>query len=208
MASLSLASPMALCNLPSSSFAFLPNASLSAETASFFFTDNGSKLIALVKDEEGEKNSLVSLVLGDSGISVVNPIDNNVTQVIPAEKGYYYIKVDSGRENGDLFYYPNAGLNGVLMLSVVEDVKVCGDGSLLVSHKPNGAIPSLSLCTNGTVQEIDINVDPEKIAYYSKDCIAYVKNSEMGTGELYLYNGKTTPVLIDSGVSKIFTDQP
>ncbi|MCR4614993.1 MAG: hypothetical protein K5756_02445 [Clostridiales bacterium] len=178
----------------------------SSEKAALFFIDNGNKLIAVVRDDVGEKCSMVCMTVSDEGIGVINSVDNNITKVIPLEHGCYYLRVNSGRDEGDLYYYPESGTAGIRLLSVVEDMISCKDGNLLVSYRPNGAVSGLSLCSGENVEDIDTNVNFQQIAYYSSDCIIYVKKSDVGSGDLYLYNGKASPVFIDSGVSKIFTD--
>lgn len=173
-----------------------------AENTQFMFTDDGAAVLVLVKDSVGNKSTLYSFKTSVFGLAEKVSVDSNITDLIAAKNGYYYLKIDAGKENGSLYYYDHS--SSQKLVSTVQSVINCGDGNLLAIHKPNGAVASLSICENNEVMHIDDGVDITHLFYGYSKCIAYLKNYQSGAGDMYLYNGGASPVLIDSAVSKIF----
>lgn len=77
------------------------------ERTVFFFTDDGKHLFALVKDGVSERvtvytNELTGDLMSPSQSEIV---DTNVTSYVFTESGMTYLKIDAGKNRGDLYSY-------------------------------------------------------------------------------------------------------
>ncbi|NLB36736.1 MAG: hypothetical protein GX824_05480 [Clostridiales bacterium] len=173
-----------------------------ADTAEFYFSDDGNALFSLVKDLQGKKSTLYLCRLTEFGVSERETIDTNVTNMSLTDSGLFYLKIDEGKDNGSLYLMNTSG--AVKIQSGVSSFINCGgDIIYLCKGTENKNAVDAYIYSGGKGRLITKNISISDILYRDSGHIFCLSNKAAGMpGDLCFYDGSGSRI-IDREVTKI-----
>ncbi|HZJ78410.1 MAG TPA: hypothetical protein VFD52_06410 [Clostridia bacterium] len=171
----------------------------------FSFYNDGSALIAMVKDNYGDKSTLSISSITQYGVSEKKVIDTNVTEYICTNNGVYYLKLDDNKDTGSLFVFNEN--EKIKINNKILDMNDFDNDILYLCESDTqniGSSVDVYVYANGKNSLLSQGISISDIVYSDSNHIAYIKDKTEGSqGDLYIYSGNGRNELLDNGVTGI-----
>ena len=171
----------------------------------FSFSEDGSRIFALVRDNAGERLSLFTNSIDPSGApSSEVGVDTGISSYRFTEDSVVYLKSDIGKGTGDVFAY-----------NVEKSVKLAnaanafqlekGDNIVILkNYDSNASDPTADLYVyeDGKEKQVASNVSTDSLICSQDGVLGYISVDDSGSRSFGIYGGSEA-VTASSGVSEI-----
>lgn len=173
----------------------------------FSFTKDGSGFFAFVKDGVSEKVSVYASSLSGEKLQPSTPItvDTNVTSYVFTEDEMLYLKLDSGKNYGDLFSFTQNGKTKVFNAVSAFLVRSGSGVTALKNYQNSIGEPTADYFTilDGDEVPVDSGIIISSFSANSVGRMAYLVPAQSGSGNEFRMFENGTVVTIDEDVSEI-----
>lgn len=171
----------------------------------FSFSEDGSRIFALVRDNAGERLSLFTNSIDPSGApSSEVGVDTGISSYRFTEDSVVYLKSDIGKGTGDVFAY-----NGEKSVKVANAANAFqlekGDNIVILkNYDSNASDPTADLYVyeDGKEKQVASNVSTDSLICSQDGVLGYISVDDSGSRSFGIYGGSEA-VTASSGVSEI-----
>lgn len=171
----------------------------------FSFSEDGSRIFALVRDNAGERLSLFTNSIDPSGApSSEVGVDTGISSYRFTEDSVVYLKSDIGKGTGDVFAYN--GEKSVKLANAANAFQLeKGDNIVILkNYDSNASDPTADLYVyeDGKEKQVASNVSTDSLIYSQDGVLGYISVDDSGSRSFGIYGGSEA-VTASSGVSEI-----
>lgn len=171
----------------------------------FSFSEDGSRIFALVRDNAGERLSLFTNSIDPSGApSSEVGVDTGISSYRFTEDSVVYLKSDIGKGTGDVFAYN--GEKSVKLANAANAFQLeKGDNIVILkNYDSNASDPTADLYVyeNGKEKQVASNVSTDSLICSQDGVLGYISVDDSGSRSFGIYGGSEA-VTASSGVSEI-----
>lgn len=171
----------------------------------FSFSEDGSRIFALVRDNAGERLSLFTNSIDPSGApSSEVGIDTGISSYRFTEDSVVYLKSDIGKGTGDVFAYN--GEKSVKLANAANAFQLeKGDNIVILkNYDSNASDPTADLYVyeDGKEKQVASNVSTDSLICSQDGVLGYISVDDSGSRSFGIYGGSEA-VTASSGVSEI-----
>lgn len=171
----------------------------------FSFSEDGSRIFALVRDNAGERLSLFTNSIDPSGApSSEVGVDTGISSYRFTEDSVVYLKSDIGKGTGDVFAY-----NGEKCVKLANAANAFqlekGDNIVILkNYDSNASDPTADLYVyeDGKEKQVASNVSTDSLICSQDGVLGYISVDDSGSRSFGIYGGSEA-VTASSGVSEI-----
>ncbi len=171
----------------------------------FSFSEDGSRIFALVRDNAGERLSLFTNSIDPSGApSSEVGVDTGISSYRFTEDSVVYLKSDIGKGTGDVFAY-----NGEKRVKLDNAANAFqlekGDNIVILkNYDSNASDPTADLYVyeDGKEKQVASNVSTDSLICSQDGVLGYISVDDSGSRSFGIYGGSEA-VTASSGVSEI-----
>ena len=171
----------------------------------FSFSEDGSRIFALVRDNAGERLSLFTNSIDPSGApSSEVGVDTGISSYRFTEDSVVYLKSDIGKGTGDVFAYN--GEKSVKLANAANAFQLeKGDNIVILkNYDSNASDPTADLYVyeDGKEKQVASNVSTDSLICSQDGVLGYISVDDSGSRSFGIYGGSEA-VTASSGVSEI-----
>lgn len=171
----------------------------------FSFSEDGSRIFALVRDNAGERLSLFTNSIDPSGApSSEVGVDTGISSYRFTEDSVVYLKSDIGKGTGDVFAYN--GEKSVKLANAANAFQLeKGDNIVILkNYDSNASDPTADLYVyeDGKEKQVASNVSTDSLICSQDGVLGYISVDDSGARSFGIYGGSEA-VTASSGVSEI-----
>lgn len=171
----------------------------------FSFSEDGSRIFALVRDNAGERLSLFTNSIDPSGApSSEVGVDTGISSYRFTEDSVVYLKSDIGKGTGDVFAYN--GEKSVKLANAANAFQLeKGDNIVILkNYDSNASDPTADLYVyeDGKEKQVASNVSTDSLICSQDGVLGYISVDDSGSRSFGIY-GDSEAVTASSGVSEI-----
>lgn len=171
----------------------------------FSFSEDGSRIFALVRDNAGERLSLFTNSIDPSGApSSEVGVDTGISSYRFTENSVVYLKSDIGKGTGDVFAYN--GEKSVKLANAANAFQLeKGDNIVILkNYDSNASDPTADLYVyeDGKEKQVASNVSTDSLICSQDGVLGYISVDDSGSRSFGIYGGGEA-VTASSGVSEI-----
>lgn len=171
----------------------------------FSFSEDGSRIFALVRDNAGERLSLFTNSIDPSGApSSEVGVDTGISSYRFTEDSVVYLKSDIGKGTGDVFAYN--GEKSVKLANAANAFQLeKGDNIVILkNYDSNASDPTADLYVyeDGKEKQVASNVSTDSLICSQDGVLGYISVDDSGSRSFGIYGGGEA-VTASSGVSEI-----
>lgn len=171
----------------------------------FSFSEDGSRIFALVRDNAGERLSLFTNSIDPSGApSGEVGVDTGISSYRFTEGSVVYLKSDIGKGTGDVFAYN--GEKSVKLANAANAFQLeKGDNIVILkNYDSNASDPTADLYVyeDGKEKQVASNVSTDSLICSQDGVLGYISVDDSGARSFGIYGGGEA-VTASSGVSEI-----
>lgn len=171
----------------------------------FSFSEDGSRIFALVRDNAGERLSLFTNSIDPSGApSSEVGVDTGISSYRFTEDSVVYLKSDIGKGTGDVFAYN--GEKSVKLANAANAFQLeKGDNIVILkNYDSNASDPTADLYVyeDGKEKQVASNVSTDSLICSQDGVLGYISVDDSGLRSFGIYGGSEA-VTASSGVSEI-----
>lgn len=171
----------------------------------FSFSEDGSRIFALVRDNAGERLSLFTNSIDPSGApSSEVGVDTGISSYRFTEDSVVYLKSDIGKGTGDVFAYN--GEKSVKLANAANAFQLeKGDNIVILkNYDSNTSDPTADLYVyeDGKEKQVASNVSTDSLICSQDGVLGYISVDDSGSRSFGIYGGSEA-VTASSGVSEI-----
>ena len=171
----------------------------------FSFSEDGSRIFALVRDNAGERLSLFTNSIDPSGApSSEVGVDTGISSYRFTEDSVVYLKSDIGKGTGDVFAYN--GEKSVKLANAANAFQLeKGDNIVILkNYDSNASDPTADLYVyeDGKEKQVASNVSTDSLICSKDGVLGYISVDDSGSRSFGIYGGSEA-VTASSGVSEI-----
>ena len=171
----------------------------------FSFSEDGSRIFALVRDNAGERLSLFTNSIDPSGApSGEVGVDTGISSYRFTEDSVVYLKSDIGKGTGDVFAYN--GEKSVKLANAANAFQLeKGDNIVILkNYDSNASDPTADLYVyeDGKEKQVASNVSTDSLICSQDGVLGYISVDDSGARSFGIYGGGEA-VTASSGVSEI-----
>lgn len=171
----------------------------------FSFSEDGSRIFALVRDNAGERLSLFTNSIAPSGApSSEVGVDTGISSYRFTEDSVVYLKSDIGKGTGDVFAYN--GEKSVKLANAANAFQLeKGDNIVILkNYDSNASDPTADLYVyeDGKEKQVASNVSTDSLICSQDGVLGYISVDDSGSRSFGIYGGSEA-VTASSGVSEI-----
>ena len=171
----------------------------------FSFSEDGSRIFALVRDNAGERLSLFTNSIDPSGAPAGEVgVDTGISSYRFTEGSVVYLKSDIGKGTGDVFAYN--GEKSVKLANAANAFQLeKGDNIVILkNYDSNASDPTADLYVyeDGKEKQVASNVSTDSLICSQDGVLGYISVDDSGARSFGIYGGGEA-VTASSGVSEI-----
>lgn len=171
----------------------------------FSFSEDGSRIFALVRDNAGERLSLFTNSIDPSGApSSEVGVDTGISSYRFTEDSVVYLKSDIGKGTGDVFAYN--GEKSVKLANAANAFQLeRGDNIVILkNYDSNASDPTADLYVyeDGKEKQVASRVSTDSLICSQDGVLGYISVDDSGSRSFGIYGGSEA-VTASSGVSEI-----
>ena len=171
----------------------------------FSFSEDGSRIFALVRDNAGERLSLFTNSIDPSGApSSEVGVDTGISSYRFTEDSVVYLKSDIGKGTGDVFAYN--GEKSVKLANAANAFQLeKGDNIVILkNYDSNASDPTADLYVyeDGKEKQVASDVSTDSLICSQDGVLGYISVDDSGSRSFGIYGGGEA-VTASSGVSEI-----
>lgn len=166
---------------------------------SFFVSNDGKRLYAIIRDSAGERLRLYSSEIGsDLKLSPKVNVNNGISSYYFIDNSIIYLKSDVGKNTGDIYKY--SGEENIKLSNAANALKVKNNTVISLKNYNNDSETSLAdyyIINDSEEELLSSNILVDSFTFDDNGKIAFIVISENQSKLVVYSNGKTSDIAED-----------